>query len=166
MAWTTPRTWVAGETLTAALLNTHLRDNMNVVPIELGTTEFTANVTVSATTEAGATTVVTAPAITFDGTTVALIEFFAPYVDSSAAPVLTFVLYDGAASIGIFGGITITAASNRYLARLTRRLTPSNAAHTYSIRAFVSSGTAVVNAGAGGVGVNLPGFIKVTRAGV
>jgi len=27
MGWTTPRTWVAGELLTAALLNTHLRDN-------------------------------------------------------------------------------------------------------------------------------------------
>lgn len=29
MAWTTPRTWVANEILTAALLNTHLRDNLN-----------------------------------------------------------------------------------------------------------------------------------------
>jgi hypothetical protein len=28
MAWTAPRTWVSGETLTAALLNTHLRDNL------------------------------------------------------------------------------------------------------------------------------------------
>lgn len=28
MAWTAPRTWIAGETLTAALLNTHVRDNM------------------------------------------------------------------------------------------------------------------------------------------
>jgi len=28
MAWTAPRTWVAGEVLTAALLNTHLRDNL------------------------------------------------------------------------------------------------------------------------------------------
>lgn len=28
MAWTDPRTWVVGETLTAALLNTHLRDNL------------------------------------------------------------------------------------------------------------------------------------------
>ena len=27
MAWTTPRTWVPNETLTAAMLNTHLRDN-------------------------------------------------------------------------------------------------------------------------------------------
>lgn len=31
MAWTTPRTWVAGEVVTAALLNTHLRDNLNAV---------------------------------------------------------------------------------------------------------------------------------------
>ena len=27
MAWTTPRTWVTGETVTAALLNAHVRDN-------------------------------------------------------------------------------------------------------------------------------------------
>jgi hypothetical protein len=31
MAWTTPRTWVAGEVVTAALLNIHLRDNLNAV---------------------------------------------------------------------------------------------------------------------------------------
>jgi hypothetical protein len=31
MTWTTPRTWVAGETVTAALLNTHVRDNLNMV---------------------------------------------------------------------------------------------------------------------------------------
>lgn len=27
MAWTSPRTWVSGEVITAALLNTHVRDN-------------------------------------------------------------------------------------------------------------------------------------------
>lgn len=31
MAWTAPRTWVAAEVVTAALLNTHLRDNLNAV---------------------------------------------------------------------------------------------------------------------------------------
>ena len=31
MSWTAPRTWAAGETLTAALLNTHLRDNLNAI---------------------------------------------------------------------------------------------------------------------------------------
>lgn len=29
MAWTTPRTWTSGETLTAANMNTHVRDNEN-----------------------------------------------------------------------------------------------------------------------------------------
>lgn len=27
MAWTSPRTWIAGEKVTAALMNTHVRDN-------------------------------------------------------------------------------------------------------------------------------------------
>jgi hypothetical protein len=31
MAWTTPRTWVAGEVVTAALLNAHVRDNLLAV---------------------------------------------------------------------------------------------------------------------------------------
>lgn len=29
MAWTTPRTWVTGETVTAALMNSHVRDNLD-----------------------------------------------------------------------------------------------------------------------------------------
>jgi hypothetical protein len=33
MAWTTPRTWVAGEVLTAALLNAQLRDNFNELDV-------------------------------------------------------------------------------------------------------------------------------------
>src|SRR5438128_9367934 len=31
MAWTSPRTWVATETVTAAQLNTHVRDNENAL---------------------------------------------------------------------------------------------------------------------------------------
>jgi hypothetical protein len=31
MAWTTPRTWVSGELVTAALFNTHIRDNLNIL---------------------------------------------------------------------------------------------------------------------------------------
>ena len=38
MAWTSPRTWLAGEVLTAALLNTHLRDNLNAVRAGYATT--------------------------------------------------------------------------------------------------------------------------------
>jgi hypothetical protein len=31
MAWTTPKTWAAGEVLTAANFNAHIRDNLNAV---------------------------------------------------------------------------------------------------------------------------------------
>lgn len=31
MGWTTPRTWVAGEVPTAAIFNTHVRDNLNAL---------------------------------------------------------------------------------------------------------------------------------------
>lgn len=31
MAWTEPRTWIVGEVVTAAMLNTHLRDNLNAI---------------------------------------------------------------------------------------------------------------------------------------
>lgn len=31
MAWTAPRTWVAGETVTASICNTHIRDNLKAI---------------------------------------------------------------------------------------------------------------------------------------
>jgi hypothetical protein len=31
MAWTTPRTWAAGETVTSSMMNAHVRDNLNVL---------------------------------------------------------------------------------------------------------------------------------------
>lgn len=31
MAWTTPRTWNAGETVTSAIMNAHIRDQLNVL---------------------------------------------------------------------------------------------------------------------------------------
>lgn len=33
MTWTFPKTWFAGERVTAALLNTHLRDNLNALHV-------------------------------------------------------------------------------------------------------------------------------------
>lgn len=33
MAWTAPRTWVPGETVTASLMNAHVRDNLNTLAV-------------------------------------------------------------------------------------------------------------------------------------
>ena len=35
MAWTTPKTWTAGELVTESTLNTHVRDNQNVLKTPL-----------------------------------------------------------------------------------------------------------------------------------
>lgn len=45
MAWTTPRTWVAGELVTAALFNTHIRDNENALPTVTSTITTTGTQT-------------------------------------------------------------------------------------------------------------------------
>ena len=34
MAWTAPRTWVTGELVTAAMMNTHVRDNLDYLKTE------------------------------------------------------------------------------------------------------------------------------------
>lgn len=36
MSWTTPRTWVSGELVTASLMNTHVRDNLNALRADSG----------------------------------------------------------------------------------------------------------------------------------
>lgn len=43
MAYTTPRTWTTGETVTAAMFNAHLRDNLNAAfPLSGGVAAWTA----------------------------------------------------------------------------------------------------------------------------
>jgi len=50
MAWTTPRTWVDGETATAALFNTHIRDNLNAIAVAgiAGWTDYSGSATMTA----------------------------------------------------------------------------------------------------------------------
>lgn len=44
MAWTTPRTWATGEVVTAAMLNTHLKDNLNYLKGAAGTVSLDADI--------------------------------------------------------------------------------------------------------------------------
>ena len=130
--------------------------------------QFTSPVSITATTEGTADTIVTGSAVTYDGTTIVMVECWFPYYTAppSAGVDTLFVLYDGASSIGLIGlhSVPSSASSQRPgPVRGIRRLTPSNASHTYSIRAYVSTGTGSVGAGAGGAGGHMPGFIRITR---
>jgi len=40
MVWTTPRTWTTGEVVTAAIMNTHVRDNLNFLRAHHGARVF------------------------------------------------------------------------------------------------------------------------------
>jgi hypothetical protein len=129
---------------------------------EYAYTEFTSTVSVTATTEAGATTIVTAPAVTLDGSTIVMVEFFSPAVAPAAGAgnFVQMVLFDGT-SIGIAG--TVSPSSGSIPVVIRRRLTPSAGAHTYSMRGYVNAGTATAVGGIGGGGAALPGFIRVTK---
>jgi hypothetical protein len=129
--------------------------------------EFTSTVSPTATTEATANTVVTGSAVSYDGSTVVIIEFVCG--DAGAPPgannFMQLWLYDGSSSIGYMGLILNNVVTNtaRMPIVLRHRLTPSNASHTYSIRGSVNTGTGQLNAGAGGGGTAMPGYIRITK---
>lgn len=136
---------------------------------EYGYTEFTSNVSVTATVEASANTVVTAPALAFDGSTSIIVEFFSPELlpDTAAAGRrLQVALFDGSTSLGFLGTVysQVIGVNHFTPALLRRKLTPAAATKTYSIRALVSAGTGTVGAGAGAAGNDNPGYIRITRA--
>jgi hypothetical protein len=135
---------------------------------EIAYTEFTANVSVTATTEATANTVVAASAVTFDGATAVLIEFFAaamqPDINLAGRALLVWLYQDGT-SIGEIAQVTAPTANQlQGPMSVKRRITPSAGSHTYSIRSSVNAGTGSFSAGAGGLSAVMPGFIRITRA--
>lgn len=134
---------------------------------ELDYTEFTSPVSVTGANEAGATTIVTAGAVTFDGSTVAIVEFYAPVAtpESVAAKTLSLFLFDGSSGIGTIGQVTAVASqTHRVPVLVRRRLTPSAASHTYSIRGSVTTNPGTVTVGAGGTGNYMPGYIRIVKA--
>ena len=136
---------------------------------EIAYVEATGFTVITATTEATAQSIVSSGAVTFDGTSVVL-EFFVPRValTSTSGSSVTAYLYADGVSVGILSQIVNPgAALSSGVAvpvRATRRLTPSAGSHTYSVRFAGSVSGAEVDAGAGGTGAFLPGFIRITKA--
>jgi hypothetical protein len=167
MAWTSVRTWVTGEVVTAALLNTHLRDQLQEVWHDVDYTEFTSPVTISATTEAGATTIVTAVPFTADGTSPVVVRFFSPRIApaNQSGGALNFALYEGSSSIGRIGRVEGVFNQNDFTGVMERRFTPTSGSKTYSIRAYQENGNGSVHAGVGGFGNLMPGYIWILQRG-
>ena len=166
MAWTDPASFSNLEVVTFTKLNTHLRDNMRELWHELAYVEFTSNVSVTATTEATANSIVSAGALTYVANPI-FIEFECyAWAHDTAVGDLDLVLYDGSTSQGLLWEHKFATSGGAIGGlRTARRLTPTAASHTYSIRGFTNTGTATVSAGVGGVGAAMPGFIRITQKG-
>lgn len=134
---------------------------------EFDYSQFTAAVSITATTEGTSNTVVTANAVTFDGSTTVMIEFYAPHAradTAAAARSLNLYMFEDGSSIGrVAAMLTPAANSDNKPVHVVLRRTPSNGSHTYSIRGFVNAGTGSVTAGIGGSGQDVPGFIRITK---
>lgn len=133
----------------------------------LGYAEITANVTISAASEATADVIVTAPAVTFNGTTAAMVEFYGgdcrTFADAAAD--VEFFLYMDGATLGRLGVLQSAGTAGVISpVALSRRVVPAAGAHTFSMRADQSGGNGIIRAGVGGAGNNLPVFIRVVQA--
>jgi hypothetical protein len=132
---------------------------------ELAYAESTVAASIVATSEATANTVVTAPAFTADGATAVLVEFYAPAVSMAANGVsINVVLFQDGAAIGQIGHHYSPSATFVKETFGRRRLTPAAGSRTYSVRAWVNTGSGNIGGGAGGAGTDVPIFIRVRRA--
>ncbi len=154
----------------AAIKGSQLATGLNGPPgAELAYAEVAASVTVTGASEATATTIVTAPAFTFDGVVAAWIEFYTPTIEpaSVAGGIIDVLLFEDGVSIGRLAYVRNPAAANMLVpvGSVKRKRTPASGARTYSVRAAQTGGNGTVHAGPGGAGpANAPGFIRVTKA--
>lgn len=131
---------------------------------QLAYQEKTSVTIITATTEAGATTIATAASITADGSTRICVEVFAYSADTGGANQLDLPLFDSfnggaAASLGTMASHYNSNATSVFARRF---LTPAAGTHVYSWRGYKSGGTVSVYAGAGGAGLPMPAYIRVT----
>lgn len=163
MAWTTATTRATGFGVTAAVWNAELVDNMNFLK-RVAYVEFTADVSVTATSVGTANQIVSAGAITYEASP-HLIEFYCPRA-TNAAVVNHLILRDGTT---VLGTLLSNAASANVAGVYARRdLTPTAASHTYNIASWnAAAGTwtyqALTGGATGDASTFLPGFIRVTR---
>lgn len=127
------------------------------------------SVSITGTSAASPTNVVSGNAVTYDGSTVIVVEFAVYAVAPAADGAIIFNLFDGSTDLGRLGIVDGVASSTTTVAfsipvRLARRLTPSAASHTFHIKAWRTVGNGTIFAGAGGTDTPLPGFIRITKA--
>lgn len=116
---------------------------------------------ISATTEATATTFATVT-FTADGTTAYVLD--AQWYSTKGTAFIAFALYLDGTDQGVVEVTSASELSGTFSHRWGRRLVPASGSRTFTLRAWVDAGTGTAGGGAGGAGVALTGFFRVTKA--
>ena len=139
---------------------------LNLAGDELAYAESSADVVVPVVAQASAATVITAPAITLDGATDIIVEYYTPQLTTAIQGAVAICnLWDGSTDIGNLGqtqhpGSTAVGFSLPFYLR--RRLRPSAGTHTYSIRGWAQVGAWSAVGQPGGAN-RQPMWIRVSR---
>lgn len=127
---------------------------------ELDYVEKTSNVTVTGS-DGSPTTVVTANAVSFDGSTRVCIEMFVPVIQGDAG-IAVFELWEGSNDLGYMGEAGPTSTG---CVMMRRFLTPTSGSKTYQLMAWQSGGNKTLSMGSGlSSGTFNPGYIRITLA--
>jgi len=151
MAWTTPRTWVDGEIVTADIMNTHVRDNLDYLKERLdGTaTQYVRTATDYTTTSTTLTAVDgtnMALALTTDGSDV-LVTFTGYASISTGTEDLTMAVLVDATPYEIITQ-ELSGAANPFAVSFTYIFTGlSAAAHTFTLQWKTTGATATIHVG-------------------
>lgn len=140
--WTAPRTWISGEIVTAALLNSHLRDNLDWLktPTESGRIQFAADFTSTSATYVDVTGVTTT--LTTNGGGLDVI--WRAQISNSGPASVTFQLVIDGVSSELLGSCFTGSATSNVWTIATHVAALSAGSHTIKIQTKVASGTTTI----------------------
>lgn len=133
---------------------------------EIDYVAITANVSITATAEGSANTIITGTSFTSDGTAIMIEvqtpELRPPTVDGGKTIVL---LYEASTLIGYIGQTRSSSGTTAILAPacMKIRLTPSSGTRQYIVKGIVTSGTGVFGADTGGTGKDVGAYLRITK---
>ena len=131
-------------------------------PVGIDYVAITSNVSITATTEGTAVTVITGTSLAYD-TKDKVVEFFSPQAgDAVAATDFNLVLYRGATILGQARMRGNTDFCPLYVKFFD--IAPPAGTYAYTVKAYDGNGSGVVWAGAGGSGTVLPAYLRVSLA--
>jgi Uncharacterized conserved protein (DUF2190) len=126
----------------------------------------TSNSSITGTSAGAANTLVTGAAVTYDGSTAVMIEFFSAFMtpDTGASGRdITIGIFEGSTEVGRVGYLAGVVTGPVYgVVHGALRLTPTAGSHTYIAKAWVSAGTGTVGGGAAGAAAG-PMFMRITK---